>query len=391
MSGQASRAQQIYEQMILLYGPSFDGTVGTHHEAKVYATARLLATALSDVERAGNQVYPLRASDLLPLLELDFMLTPGAKDDVTTRRRALAAAELLCFGASYSNVVAGLRAILGTDFYAYVLADPSGAHGWVPQNFPGIVGSGAQFKDARVPARLYQIIDPVVQTGSASWCAYTMLDPTLATTPLAVGDTLLVQGETGALTETVTVTAVAHSPPAGSNASTQSPPSGTLTWSATTAYAVGQIVQPTSAAATGLWYRCSLAGTSGTSEPAWGTVLGRATSDGTCAWLALSGSTCFQATFAYAHDLGATLTTGNFPNLISTQRLAIIAVSAAAAADREKRRKVDELMRKVARGVTRWQICQGTPSGGGGTMGPLTVGAGAGTLTLGSVNYANST
>lgn len=55
-------------------------------------------------------------------------------------------------------------------------------------------------------------------------------------------------------------------------------------WAANTAFAVGDIRRATTAQATGLWFRCTTAGTSGSSEPNWPTESGNTTTDNTVVW-----------------------------------------------------------------------------------------------------------
>lgn len=55
-------------------------------------------------------------------------------------------------------------------------------------------------------------------------------------------------------------------------------------WAASTAFAVGDIRRATAAQATGLWFRCTTAGTSGSSEPNWPTESGNTTTDNTVVW-----------------------------------------------------------------------------------------------------------
>jgi len=57
-------------------------------------------------------------------------------------------------------------------------------------------------------------------------------------------------------------------------------------WAASTAFAVGDIRRATTAQATGLWFRCTTAGTSGSSEPNWPTESGNTTEDNTVTWTA---------------------------------------------------------------------------------------------------------
>ena len=59
-------------------------------------------------------------------------------------------------------------------------------------------------------------------------------------------------------------------------------------WTASTAFAVGDIRRATTVQATGLWFRCTTAGTSGSSEPSWATDVGNTTNDNTVVWTAFS-------------------------------------------------------------------------------------------------------
>jgi len=57
-------------------------------------------------------------------------------------------------------------------------------------------------------------------------------------------------------------------------------------WTASTAFAVGDIRRATAAQATGLWFRCTVAGTSASAEPKWPTESGNTTEDDTVTWTA---------------------------------------------------------------------------------------------------------
>ena len=59
-------------------------------------------------------------------------------------------------------------------------------------------------------------------------------------------------------------------------------------WAASTAFAVGDIRRATTVQASGLWFRCTTAGTSGSSEPSWPTDVGNTTNDNTVVWTAFS-------------------------------------------------------------------------------------------------------
>lgn len=416
MSSLPSHAQELYDALIQLYGGTgpgapFDFTPGSSYaEAKVYAWAMGLARDLYEFERAGNQAYPTRAYDLLPLLELDFGITPGPKDSIPTRAATVAAAMLLPNGAVASNIVNGLRAILGSGFYAYIPA-PGGQSSFGPTSNltnKNLGSYSGNFVDVRIPARLLQLVDPVTTQG-LTWCAYKNWDTTLAPQLLLPGDVVIVSGENTALLEKVTVAATATMPPAGSNASSQIP-AGTPTWTATTLFQFNALVQPTTANANGFWFKNVTAGagatgaasgaggtgpvngiaaTSGATEPAWPSIAGAQVQDGGVLWQAVSGSYCFQANYANGvpHDVGASITTGPLPFWYSTQRFAWIVCTPATAQNRELRRKVDTFMQKAARGISQWAIVQATTPG---TVDTLTVNGPMGCAPLSGTTYTNS-
>ena len=60
-------------------------------------------------------------------------------------------------------------------------------------------------------------------------------------------------------------------------------------WQASTAYAVGDVVVPTSGKENGFRYECTTAGTSGSSEPTWPTSEGATKTDGTVTWTTRPG------------------------------------------------------------------------------------------------------
>jgi hypothetical protein len=53
-------------------------------------------------------------------------------------------------------------------------------------------------------------------------------------------------------------------------------------WAALTVYVLDDVTRPTTR--NGYVYRCTTGGTSGASEPVWGTIPGGTTNDGTCVW-----------------------------------------------------------------------------------------------------------
>jgi hypothetical protein len=92
-----------------------------------------------------------------------------------------------------------------------------------------------------------------------------------------------------------------------------------------------------------------------------------------------------RATFTKAHSSGTLCTNMPFPLWASTKRANLVVVSALAAADAETRRKINELLTRVVRAVSTWNIVQESPSTPN-TTGIFTVGESPlGYQTIGNV------
>jgi len=61
-------------------------------------------------------------------------------------------------------------------------------------------------------------------------------------------------------------------------------------WTASTAFAVGNIRRSTTLQASGLVFQCTTAGTSGATEPSWATDIGSYVTDNTVTWVAIASS-----------------------------------------------------------------------------------------------------
>ena len=61
-------------------------------------------------------------------------------------------------------------------------------------------------------------------------------------------------------------------------------------WVASTAFSVGNVRRSTGDEGTGLFFRCTTAGTSASSEPEWPNSAGDTVTDGTCVWTAISAT-----------------------------------------------------------------------------------------------------
>ena len=83
-----------------------------------------------------------------------------------------------------------------------------------------------------------------------------------------------------------------------------------IVWAATTAYALGDTVNPTSGKENGFKYVCTTAGTSGASEPTWPTTEGATVVDGTVTW------TCYDGHHIGSGADGGSLSFTNLDKLI---------------------------------------------------------------------------
>ena len=61
-------------------------------------------------------------------------------------------------------------------------------------------------------------------------------------------------------------------------------------WAASTAFSVGDIRRASTEQASGLFFRCTTAGTSASSEPSWPTDIGSTITDNTCVWTAIASA-----------------------------------------------------------------------------------------------------
>lgn len=98
----------------------------------------------------------------------------------------------------------------------------------------------------------------------------------------------------------------------------------------------------------------------------------------------VGGELRFTATFNNPHNTGSVCSTAPFPYWVSTKRHSLVVLSAAAAADPERRRLADDVMRRFARAVSTWDLVGlDTPS----SAGPFRVGVGlVGVTPIGLVN-----
>jgi hypothetical protein len=106
----------------------------------------------------------------------------------------------------------------------------------------------------------------------------------------------------------------------------------------------------------------------------------------------VAGSPAYRAltaVFTKPHAAGAVCVIGDWPYWHSTKRTSLVILAEAAAEDQETRRKVNDLMGRMAREVSRWAIAGGSGSYGvGGSAGPFKIGVGKiGVTPLGTVSF----
>ena len=70
-----------------------------------------------------------------------------------------------------------------------------------------------------------------------------------------------------------------------------------IAWAASTAYSVGNIRRATTQQASGLVFKCTTAGTSASSQPAWPTDIDSTVTDNTVVWTAISSVYADLASF----------------------------------------------------------------------------------------------
>lgn len=201
-SSKPTRGAAIYNAMIASEVNAFNVVQGTYEEARIYATAMGLARARYTLDRGGNQLNPLKVVELLPKLEEDWVLVPGAYDGIVTRQLALAARQKLPRGARRENVEEQLRAIYGSDFIAYRTLEPTEVTTW--PNYP-FSGPGT-FKrdDASSLPKYLKLVDPVTILNTSTKVHYTVIQPGDQDV-LVKGDVATIQVENLGLAEKVTI------------------------------------------------------------------------------------------------------------------------------------------------------------------------------------------
>lgn len=218
-SSSPSEGEKVYRSMRASYQDPRDGSQtvdmspGTWQEAKLYATAMMIAAANVTLQRAGKNLRGETAYEMLTAHEDKFSIAPGPNDTAAQRQAILAARQKLARGPRREAITEALRAILGDSFLAYRPITTSEASVW-----PSSPGSGpGVWTLPTVPARVIRITDPITASSSgfsgsafAKTVGYENWLPNEPDILLRVGDALAIQPENLGLAEKVTVTAVSE-------------------------------------------------------------------------------------------------------------------------------------------------------------------------------------
>jgi len=118
-SKRQTHARRIYDVLVEGVGDSFDTSPDSLEAARLYARAMVLASAQYQLDRAGNNRLPLKATELLGLLEKDYQIVPAADATLNDRRRELAARAKISKGNRQGAMEYALRILLGEAFIEY--------------------------------------------------------------------------------------------------------------------------------------------------------------------------------------------------------------------------------------------------------------------------------
>lgn len=168
----------------------FNLTPGSWFEARLFARAMVKALKYVEKDRALAQRDPARAFEGLPNLEDDYQTPPGPNDTIQQRQARVLAKKMGSRGASRANVVAVLRALLGSQLTAYVTRADTTAYPSVPAN----VFDATRWE---VPAKWGVTAQPIAPpTGLPNlWVGYSNLIKTEPEMVLAINDVVMVGGE----------------------------------------------------------------------------------------------------------------------------------------------------------------------------------------------------
>ncbi|HWA29104.1 MAG TPA: hypothetical protein VG734_25870 [Lacunisphaera sp.] len=127
-------------------------------QALLWSFAAGIAKAQEQIERAGYNRDPMRAVELLGLLEQDYQVAPAYGSTISERQAALALRAIVARGASRPAIEAALTEMLGSDFVAYETI-PEGAH--EVRTWPAEPGQISVFAPPDAERKIFRILDSV--------------------------------------------------------------------------------------------------------------------------------------------------------------------------------------------------------------------------------------
>lgn len=202
-SSKPSVARKIYDAQKKNYGSGFDFTIGTHAEARLYASAMGLGRAAAAIERAGSATDYGKIYELIPVAEKDWGAKPGATATIAERRTGLQRQYRINRGSRPESLDDELATLLGDDFIAVRAVAPDEAVSNIddgPYNFTRI----------ELEPKIVTLAEPVGTLGVPLTVAYSY-DDNLPAVLIQKGDVLTVQPENTGLAEVVTVTGATSS------------------------------------------------------------------------------------------------------------------------------------------------------------------------------------
>jgi hypothetical protein len=193
-----------YNALSAQLSKAFDLTPGLpeseDNEAELFANAYNLARAAITLKKAGLQRDVSKVTDLLPLQEQSYLVTPLPNQTIYQRQQTLVALKQLSRGGTTSNIISALTAAIGSAFVKLRVLSLSSDECAADQ-------PTTNFQPLGLVGKWLQLVAPVGIIDASTWASYGPLDPTVPLeNPLAVGDVITVQAENNQIREVTTVT-----------------------------------------------------------------------------------------------------------------------------------------------------------------------------------------
>lgn len=202
-SSKPSRWESFYRQLVDSYGETFDLTVGTHAEAKLYALSCLVAAGYELAEQLHAERDPRKLYKLLRQREREFGIAPDPTLTLEQRRAVIASRMLASSGSSKQAITLALQTLLGAGFVALRTTTSAGGEPGVWPNVSPVTGAVGVFEPGTNAPKFGLTLDSVMP--GTRWVPYFPLSDSER---LVVGDVVSLQLENSFYAERVTVNAV---------------------------------------------------------------------------------------------------------------------------------------------------------------------------------------